>query len=49
MKGRLEASFKGKRNVGGTMLALALSNVKSYDVATSKLRALSEDQLKLKL
>ena len=48
MKGRLEASFMGKRNVGGTMLALALSNVKSYDVATSKLQALSEDPIEIK-
>ena len=45
LKGRIEASFKGERNVGGTMLALALANVDSSQTALTKLQALANNRL----
>ena len=35
--GRLQAAIEGRRNVGGTMLALCVANVASHDKAIAKL------------
>ena len=45
LKGRLSASMSGKRNVGGTMLALALANVDSPQTAINKLQTLANQRL----
>ena len=39
-KGRINAALEGRRNVGGTMLALALANANSLESALAKLRSL---------
>ena len=44
-KGRIKAAIEGRRNVGGTMLALALANVESMDTAIVKLQSLSNQRL----
>ena len=46
LKGRIEATLKGRRNVGGTMLALAIANVDSSKNATAKLKAFSNERIK---
>jgi exosortase len=45
--GRINSAINGERNVGGTMIALALANVNSMDEAISKLGLLSKDRLSL--
>jgi hypothetical protein len=39
--------MEGRRNVGGTMLALALANVDSQQTATRKLQELAKQRLSL--
>ena len=46
LKGRIEATLKGRRNVGGTMLALAIANVDSSKNAVVKLKAFSNERIK---
>jgi exosortase len=43
--GRIDSAFAGRRNVGGTMLALALANVDSSQTAIAKLQALANRRL----
>jgi exosortase len=43
--GRIDSAFAGRRNVGGTMLALALANVDSSQTAISKLQVLANRRL----
>jgi hypothetical protein len=43
--GRIKAAIEGRRNVGGTMLALALANVDSPQTALAKLQALANQRL----
>jgi exosortase len=43
--GRINSAFEGRRNVGGTMLALALANVDSRQTAINKLQALANQRL----
>ena len=43
--GRIDSAFEGRRNVGGTMLALALANVNSAETANWKLQALANQRL----
>jgi exosortase len=43
--GRINSSLEGRRNVGGTMLALALANVDSPQTAINKLQALANQRL----
>jgi len=47
LEGRLESAFSGKRNVGGTMIALAIANVNSMEEASSKLKFLAKERLHL--
>ena len=47
LQGRLKASWDGRRNVGGTMLALALANTGSTQNAIEKLNKLLKQRLKL--
>jgi exosortase len=44
--GRINAALEGRRNVGGTMIALALANVESSQTAFAKLRVLANRRLK---
>ena len=43
--GRIDSALEGRRNVGGTMLALALANVDSPQTAINKLQALANQRL----
>ena len=43
--GRIQSTLEGRRNVGGTMLALALANVESPQTALAKLQALANQRL----
>jgi exosortase len=43
--GRINSALEGRRNVGGTMLALALANVDSPQTAINKLQALANERL----
>ena len=43
--GRINSALEGRRNVGGTMLALALANVDSSQTAIAKLQALANRRL----
>ena len=43
--GRINSSLEGRRNVGGTMLALALANVDSPQTAINKLQLLANQRL----
>ena len=43
--GRIKSAFEGRRNVGGTMLALALANVDSIKIAMEKLQILANQHL----
>ena len=45
LKGRIKSAIEGRRNVGGTMLALALANVDSSQTAIAKLQALANQRL----
>ena len=45
--GRINSALEGRRNVGGTMLALALANVDSPQTAINKLQALANQRLSL--
>ena len=45
--GRIKAAIEGRRNVGGTMLALAIANVSSFNIAETKLKALVKQRLRL--
>ena len=44
-KGRINAALEGRRNVGGTMLALALANGNSLESALAKLRSLPDQKI----
>jgi hypothetical protein len=44
-EGRIKSAIEGHRNVGGTMLALALANVDSTQTAVAKLQALANLRL----
>ncbi len=44
-EGRIKSTLEGRRNVGGTMLALALANVDSSQSAIAKLQALANQRL----
>ncbi len=46
--GRINSTIEGRRNVGGTMLALALANVDSSQTAISKLQKLADLRLSFK-
>ena len=46
-KGRINASLEGRRNVGGTMLALASANIESFQTATAKLQSVANQRLSL--
>ena len=43
--GRINSALEGRRNVGGTMLALALANVDSTETAITKLQSFANRQL----
>ena len=43
--GRIQSTLEGQRNVGGTLLALALANVESSQAAVAKLHALANQRL----
>ena len=43
--GRIDSALEGRRNVGGTMLALALANVDSSQTAIAKLQTLANHRL----
>ena len=43
--GRLKSAINGNRNVGGTMLALAIANVDSIQTAINKLQILANQRL----
>ena len=43
--GRINSALQGRRNVGGTMLALALANVDSPQTAINKIQALANQRL----
>ena len=45
LKGRIKSAIEGRRNVGGTMLALALANVDSSDTAIRNLQELASHRL----
>jgi len=45
LEGRIQSTLEGRRNVGGTMLALALTNVDSSRTAIPKLQALANQRL----
>ena len=47
LEGRIQATLEGSRNVGGTMLALAVANSDSKQTAISKLQELTRNRLKL--
>jgi hypothetical protein len=47
--GRINSAFEGRRNVGGTMLALALANVDSPQTAINKLQTLANQRLSFQL
>ena len=47
--GRIESALDGRRNVGGTMLALALANVDSPQTAIAKLQALANRRLSFRI
>ena len=46
-KGRIDAAIEGRRNVGGTMIALALANLDSSQVALAKLQLLAKRHLNM--
>lgn len=46
--GRINAALEGRRNVGGTMLAIAVANVSSEGAAVEKLASQARDKIKLK-
>ena len=48
-EGRIQSAIEGRRNVGGTMIALALANVNSSQIAVSKSQAFAKLHLKLKV
>ena len=45
LEGRIQSTLEGRRNVGGTMLALALANVDSPQTALAKLQVLANQRL----
>ena len=47
LDGRIQSTLEGRRNVGGTMLALALANVDSQQTAINKLQAMANQCLSL--
>jgi exosortase len=46
-RGRIDAAIEGRRNVGGTMIALALANVESSQAALAKLQTLAKRHLSM--
>ena len=49
LEGRIQSTLEGRRNVGGTMLALALANVDSPQTAINKLQALANQRLSFRI
>jgi hypothetical protein len=45
LNGRINSALEGRRNVGGTMLALAVANVESPQTAINKLQSLANQRL----
>ena len=45
-KGRIDAAIEGRRNVGGTMLAIAVANLESTEVALTKLQNFANSRLR---
>ena len=45
--GRINAALEGRRNVGGTMLAIAVANVSSQSVAIEKFVSHARDKIEL--
>ena len=45
LNGRIKATIKGQRNVGGTMIAIAIANIDSTKTAIKKLNALTSQKL----
>jgi exosortase len=46
--GRINAAIDGRRNVGGTMLTLALANVSTTEIALARFQGLANRHLKIK-
>ena len=45
--GRIQSALDGRRNVGGTMLAIAIANLDSTEVALAKLQSFANSRLSL--
>ena len=45
--GRIQSAIEGRRNVGGTMLALSIANIESMESAVNKLEILAQQRLSL--
>lgn len=45
--GRIQSAIEGRRNVGGTMLALSIANIESMKSAVNKLEILAQQRLSL--
>ena len=45
--GRIQSAIEGRRNVGGTMLALSIANIESMESAVNKLEILAQQRLNL--
>ncbi|MEC8043298.1 MAG: exosortase/archaeosortase family protein [Verrucomicrobiota bacterium] len=45
--GRIQSAIEGRRNVGGTMLALSIANIDSMESAVNKLEILAQQRLNL--
>ena len=45
LNGRIKATLKGQRNVGGTMIAIAIANIDSIKTAIEKLNTLTSQKL----
>ena len=45
--GRIESALQGRRNVGGTMLAVAVANINSLQDGINKLNSLANQRIKL--
>jgi hypothetical protein len=44
-RGRIQASIEGRRNVGGTMLALCIANAQSLEESIAKLHRQVKERL----
>ncbi len=45
--GRIQSAIEGRRNVGGTMLALSIANIESMESAVNKLEILAQQRLSM--